>query len=91
MTSIPTTGSHLHSLPPFEGNHTDVLFLQTGGSRAGCCTAALFLKSFVDGVEPAEGEEEPRVRWAHIDIAGSMEASGSGAYQEKGMTGRPTR
>ncbi|KAI0686508.1 leucine aminopeptidase [Cerioporus squamosus] len=63
----------------------------TGGSRAGCCTAALFLKSFVDGVQPAEGEEAPRVRWAHIDIAGSMEASGSGAYQEKGMTGRPTR
>ncbi|KAI0364795.1 hypothetical protein BV20DRAFT_955555 [Pilatotrama ljubarskyi] len=63
----------------------------TGGKRAGCCTAALFLKSFVEGVEPADGAEEPAVRWAHLDIAGSMEASRSTAYQEKGMTGRPTR
>ncbi|KAM5537543.1 hypothetical protein V8D89_008870 [Ganoderma adspersum] len=63
----------------------------TGGKRAGCCTAALFLKSFVEGVEPAEGADEPSIRWAHIDIAGSMEASGSGPYHEKGMTGRPTR
>ncbi|KAI0742211.1 leucine aminopeptidase [Daedaleopsis nitida] len=63
----------------------------TGGIRAGCCTAALFLKAFVDGVEPADGMDEPRVRWAHIDIAGSMEASRSSAYQEAGMTGRPTR
>ncbi len=47
--------------------------LQTGGKRAGSCTAALFLKAFVEGVEPAEGEEGPRIRWAHIDIAGSME------------------
>ena len=46
---------------------------QTGGKRAGCCTAALFLKSFVEGVEPAEGADEPSIRWAHIDIAGSME------------------
>ncbi|KAI9067062.1 Zn-dependent exopeptidase [Trametes sanguinea] len=63
----------------------------TGGKRAGCCTAALFLKSFVEGVEPADGAEEPSVRWAHLDIAGSMEASRGYAYQEKGMTGRPTR
>ena len=47
--------------------------LQTGGKRAGCCTAALFLRSFVEGVEPAEGAEAPSIRWAHIDIAGSME------------------
>ncbi|KAI0770877.1 cytosol aminopeptidase family, catalytic domain-containing protein [Trametes elegans] len=65
--------------------------VNTGGKRAGCCTAALFLKSFVEGVEPTEGADEPAVRWAHVDIAGSMEASGSTAYQEKGMTGRPTR
>ncbi|KAI0665071.1 cytosol aminopeptidase family, catalytic domain-containing protein [Cubamyces menziesii] len=63
----------------------------TGGKRAGCCTAALFLKSFVEGVEPADGADEPSVRWAHLDIAGSMEASRSYAYQEVGMTGRPTR
>ncbi|EJF56123.1 leucine aminopeptidase [Dichomitus squalens LYAD-421 SS1] len=63
----------------------------TGGKRAGCCTAALFLKSFVEGVEPADGADEPALRWAHIDIAGSMEASSSGPYHEKIMTGRPTR
>lgn len=49
------------------------MHLQTGGSRAGCCTAALFLKSFVEGVDPADGAEEPAIRWAHLDIAGSME------------------
>ncbi|KAI0744375.1 leucine aminopeptidase [Daedaleopsis nitida] len=45
-----------------------------GGKGAESCTAALFLKSFVEGVDPADGEALPRVRWAHIDIAGSMEA-----------------
>ncbi|KAI0713970.1 cytosol aminopeptidase family, catalytic domain-containing protein [Earliella scabrosa] len=63
----------------------------TGGKRAGSCTAALFLKNFVDGVEPADGEDAPKIRWAHVDIAGSMEATASSAYQEVGMTGRPTR
>ena len=49
--------------------------MQIGGRAAGSCTAALFLKSFIDGVEPSEGSEitEPRVRWAHLDIAGTME------------------
>ncbi|KAI0641263.1 cytosol aminopeptidase family, catalytic domain-containing protein [Trametes meyenii] len=75
--------------PQIYGANADLI--NTGGSRAGCCTAALFLKAFVDGVEPADGAEEPAVRWAHVDIAGSMEASGSTAYQEAGMTGRPTR
>ncbi len=51
----------------------DICDVQTGGSRAGCCTAALFLKSFVEGVEPADGADEPAIRWAHLDIAGSME------------------
>ncbi|KAI8998882.1 cytosol aminopeptidase family, catalytic domain-containing protein [Trametes punicea] len=63
----------------------------TGGKRAGCCTAALFLKNFVEGVEPADGTDEPAVRWAHVDIAGSMEASRGYAYQDLVMTGRPTR
>ena len=53
---------------------------QTGGKRAGCCTAALFLKSFVEGVEPAETGEEPPVRWAHLDIAGSMEVCSPGVF-----------
>ena len=37
------------------------------------CKAALFLKSFVDGIEPGTGDEEAQLRWAHIDIAGTME------------------
>jgi aminopeptidase len=62
----------------------------TGGRPAGSCTAALFLKSFVDGIEAKDGKEAP-LQWAHIDIAGTMEATRPGAYQEKALTGRPTR
>ena len=62
----------------------------TGGKPAGACTAALFLKAFVPGVDGKEGDE-PKVRWAHVDMAGTMEATRKGAYQELGMTGRGTR
>ncbi|KZT63339.1 hypothetical protein DAEQUDRAFT_680563 [Daedalea quercina L-15889] len=64
-----------------------------GGRDAGSCTAALFLKSFVEGVELAEENAggEPRVRWAHLDIAGTMESTRGNEYQGKGLTGRPTR
>jgi len=62
----------------------------TGGRPAGSCTAALFLKAFVDGIEAKNREEAP-LRWAHIDIAGTMEATRPTPYLEKGMTGRPVR
>ncbi|KAF9225161.1 hypothetical protein BS17DRAFT_778229 [Gyrodon lividus] len=62
-----------------------------GGKPGGACTAALFLKAFVDGIEPKQGEEQPAVRWAHVDIAGTMEFTRPIPYQEKGMTGRPVR
>ncbi|KAF8167170.1 leucine aminopeptidase [Crassisporium funariophilum] len=62
----------------------------TGGRPGGSCTAALFLKPFAEGIEAKEGEE-PALRWAHIDIAGSMEATRTSPYQETGMTGRPVR
>ncbi|KAG2022409.1 leucine aminopeptidase [Coprinopsis cinerea AmutBmut pab1-1] len=61
----------------------------TGGRPAGSATAALFLKPFVNGLEPKEGE--PTIKWAHLDIAGSMEATRPSPYQDKGMTGRPVR
>ena len=61
----------------------------TGGRPGGACTAALFLKAFVPELE--DGEGEGRVRWAHVDMAGTMEATRKGPYQERGMTGRPTR
>ncbi|KAI9442453.1 cytosol aminopeptidase family, catalytic domain-containing protein [Lactarius indigo] len=64
----------------------------TGGRPAGSCTAALFLKAFVDGIEPKAGEDVAPLRWAHIDIAGSAEATlPTAPYLEKGMTGRPVR
>ena len=66
-----------HRSPPASPKGTDPrpysVRSQTGGKRAGSCTAALFLKNFVDGVEPADGEDAPKIRWAHVDIAGSME------------------
>ncbi|EGN93693.1 hypothetical protein SERLA73DRAFT_115714 [Serpula lacrymans var. lacrymans S7.3] len=62
----------------------------TGGKPAGSCTAALFLKAFVEGIEAKDGGEAP-LRWAHIDIAGSMEATRPTPYLETGMTGRPVR
>ncbi|TDL15587.1 leucine aminopeptidase [Rickenella mellea] len=71
--------------PQIHSSNADLC--NTGGRPGGSCTAALFLKAFVDGIDG----EEPSVRWAHIDIAGSMEAIRSGPYQAKGMTGRPTR
>jgi len=49
--------------------------LQTGGRPGGSCTAALFLKSFVDGIEPVASNEEAPLRWAHVDIAGTMEVN----------------
>ncbi|PFH47788.1 hypothetical protein AMATHDRAFT_66919 [Amanita thiersii Skay4041] len=62
----------------------------TGGRPAGSCTAALFLKPFAEGIEPKNGGE-PTLKWAHIDIAGTMEATRPLPYLEKGMTGRPVR
>ncbi|CAE6445284.1 unnamed protein product [Rhizoctonia solani] len=63
----------------------------TGGKSAGSCTAALFLKSFVKGIASEDDEGEAAVRWAHVDMAGTMDTPRGDAYQEKGMTGRPVR
>ena len=45
---------------------------QTGGRPAGSCTAALFLKAFAEGSEAKDGQDA-RMKWAHIDIAGTMD------------------
>jgi len=63
---------------------------QTGGRPGGSCTAALFLKAFVEGIE-AKDEGEAPMRWAHIDIAGTMELTRPYPYSEKGLSGRPVR
>ncbi|KAJ2072768.1 hypothetical protein GGH13_002460 [Coemansia sp. S155-1] len=66
--------------------------------EAGACTAAAFLRQFVDGprlTPPAimreQNNDESIPRWAHLDIAGPMEASTSEGYHHQGMSGRPTR
>ncbi|KAK7063581.1 leucine aminopeptidase [Favolaschia claudopus] len=61
----------------------------SGGKPAGACTAALFLKAFVHNLQPTDGSEG--VEWAHIDIAGTMEATRPTAYLGRGMTGSSVR
>ena len=56
-----------------------------GSKDAGSCTAALFLKAFVDEIEPKEGEAQPAVRWAHLDIAGAMEVRGDSRLKTKSV------
>ncbi|KAJ4474784.1 cytosol aminopeptidase family, catalytic domain-containing protein [Lentinula lateritia] len=64
----------------------------TGGRPGGSCTAALFLKAFAHGIEAEDGSNaETAMKWAHLDIAGTMDATRPTPYQEKGMTGRPVR
>lgn len=62
---------------------SDVADLRNTGKKrsAGSCTAAVFLKEFVDAKH-----------WAHFDIAGVMDNSSNAIpYLNKGMSGRPTR
>ncbi|XP_073239036.1 cytosol aminopeptidase-like isoform X1 [Porites lutea] len=63
---------------------SDVADLRNTGKKsrsAGACTAAAFLKEFVD-----------LKHWAHFDIAGVMDNTANAVpYLNKGMSGRPTR
>lgn len=62
-----------------------------GGRAGGACSAAAFLREFVDGLPKEEDGEG--VEYAHIDIAGVMSAGEvDPSYLKKGqMTGRPVR
>ncbi|MEZ5295345.1 MAG: leucyl aminopeptidase [Ilumatobacteraceae bacterium] len=51
-----------------------------GGPYAGATTAAIFLSEFVGDVP-----------WAHLDIAGPMNADGDSGWKSKGATGFGTR
>lgn len=51
-----------------------------GGKYAGMTTAALFLEEFVDGTP-----------WAHIDIAGTMNADSDDSWRSAGSTGYGAR
>ncbi|KAI8638931.1 cytosol aminopeptidase family, catalytic domain-containing protein [Parasitella parasitica] len=57
------------------------------GRSGGACSAASFLKEFVSGLE----DNQNKIDWAHIDIAGVMDSQGTDGYHIKGMSGRPTR
>lgn len=73
--------------------------VNTGGRAGGSCTAAIFLKQFVDGLQPDETSEgdaaakdKEVIEYAHIDIAGVMSLAQSvQAYDVKGMSGKPVR
>ena len=56
------------------------------GRSGGACSAAAFLKEFVSGIE-----EEGKIDWAHIDIAGVMDSSSTDGYNIKGMSGKKKR
>lgn len=51
-----------------------------GGKYAGATTAALFLAEFVGGIP-----------WAHLDIAGTMQAEADDSWRTQGATGFGTR
>jgi len=50
------------------------------GGKGGSCVAAIFLSHFIKAT-----------RWAHLDIAGCMEATSASNYTPKGMTGKSIR
>ncbi|EGG15786.1 leucine aminopeptidase [Cavenderia fasciculata] len=54
--------------------------VNSAGRSGGACSAAMFLKEFVQ-----------INRWAHLDIAGVMYSTEDGPYLGKGMTGKPVR
>ncbi|WFD35047.1 hypothetical protein MCUN1_001895 [Malassezia cuniculi] len=85
---MPLTDSYLAQI-----SKTNADLVNTGGRPGGSCTAAIFLKQFVHGLEDRAAGAAPTVRYAHIDIAGSMEAAVNtiNDYQSKGLTGRPVR
>jgi len=76
-------------------------------ASAGSCTAAAFLSHFVStpntptstsntptstpNTPTSTPTSSPTLPWAHVDIAGVMDAAEHGCFLGKGMTGRPTR
>lgn len=64
---------------------------------SGACTAAIFLKQFIAGLEPKEDDDdssaEDKIQYAHLDIAGVMSAGPAAQiYDIKGgMNGKPVR
>eukprot|EP00823_Brevimastigomonas_motovehiculus_P008001 TRINITY_DN71_c1_g1_i1.p1 TRINITY_DN71_c1_g1~~TRINITY_DN71_c1_g1_i1.p1 ORF type:complete len:580 (+),score=146.05 TRINITY_DN71_c1_g1_i1:41-1741(+) len=71
---LPITSDHIADIT--KTDYSD--FRSTGASKtAGACTAAAFLKQFV----------EENVKWSHIDIAGTAMYSHARSYKPVGGTG----
>jgi leucyl aminopeptidase len=78
-------GDKIWPFPMFEEykelNKSDVADLKnTGGSKGGAITAALFLEEFAE-----------KTPWVHLDIAGTALLNSPKGYYIKGATGVPTR
>ncbi|CAO3645051.1 unnamed protein product [Cunninghamella echinulata] len=102
LTSDPFWRMPLHNGYLKEMQQSNVADLNNlgKGRSGGACSAAAFLKEFVAGLESDHQdneqendnvEEEKKVDWAHIDIAGVMDSQITRGYHIKGMSGRPTR
>jgi len=81
------TGDRMWRMPLFKAYNrkmktdtADLNNIAKPNSGAGSCVAAGFLKEFIECKS-----------WAHLDIAGVMDADGDLAYIPKGMSGRPMR
>lgn len=87
LTSSVDVGDRVWRMPLFKAYNAkmksdcaDLNNILKGSTGAGSCAAAGFLKEFIECKS-----------WAHIDIAGVMEADGDLPYIPKGMSGRPMR
>jgi leucyl aminopeptidase len=85
LAAAKSTGERYWQMPLYDDYATamksDIADLKnTGGRPAGTCTAAAFLKSFVDSTP-----------WVHLDIAGTAYLDNESAWQAKGPTGTPVR
>lgn len=85
-TAAETTGESVWELPLAKDRYRKLLdsdvadMKNIGGPYAGATTAAIFLSEFTDG--------RP---WAHLDIAGVMNADADDGWKSKGATGFGTR
>jgi leucyl aminopeptidase len=86
LDSSSTTDESLWQLPLARENYRPLLdsvvadMRNIGGPYAGATTAAIFLSEFVGDVP-----------WAHLDIAGPMNAENDNGWKSKGATGFGTR
>jgi leucyl aminopeptidase len=79
------TGELMWQMPMYddykEQNKSDIADIKNvGGKEAGATTAALFLAEFVD-----------KMKWVHLDIAGTSMTDKEHRYLTKGATGVPVR